>query len=304
MSSDGKEVGLTKIIIEKPYFFQYQEILTFLNRGFDDIMHQMHGNRIRKAIRTESGSGVIEIAEEDNCLKVEILVNQGLSEGQIQNYIEEWFDLKRDLQGFASIKNPQIADLVEKYQGLRLVSIPDFFEALCWSIIGQQINLTFAHRLKRLFVEAHGEPLIYENRIYWLFPTPEKIKDLKKQDLLDLKFSRQKSEYVLTVAKVLSDGSLSKEALLQMKNTREMIASLTEIRGIGSWTANYVLMKSLQRMDCIPWGDAGLNQGLKQVLKLTGKPTNEVVMDFFKECPGWESYVTLYVWRSLYGLPT
>ena len=63
--------------------------------------------------------------------------------------------------------------MVSEYNSLRIMAIPDLFEAVCWSIIGQQINLTFAYKLKRKFTEVYGTKLTFEGINYHLFPKPK-----------------------------------------------------------------------------------------------------------------------------------
>ena len=71
-------------------------------------------------------------------------------------YIWEWFDLGQNIEGFYQLasKDNILKELTKRYDGLRIVGIPDLFEALVWAIIGQQINLTFAYTLKKRFVNT------------------------------------------------------------------------------------------------------------------------------------------------------
>ena len=74
--------------------------------------------------------------------------------------------------------------------------IPDLFEALYWSIIGQQINLIFAYKLKRIFTEVYGTKLTFEGINYHLFSKPEIVANIKVEDLLPFQFSNRKAEYI------------------------------------------------------------------------------------------------------------
>jgi DNA-3-methyladenine glycosylase II len=78
-----------------------------------------------------------------------------------------------------------------------------------------------------------------------------------------------------------------------------MLKRLKEIRGVGDWTANYVLMKSLGRTDCITYGDTGLQSAVSSILELDRKPTREEIIRFFEPFAGWESYLNIYLWRTL-----
>lgn len=220
---------------------------------------------------------------------------------QAEAFIVEWFDLDRELQPFYQLlsEHSLLPFMSREFFGLRLMGIPDLFEALCWCIIGQQINLAFAHRLKRKLVENYGTSINYYSRPYYFFPEPELLAGLNVRDLKALQFSRQKAEYVIGIAKEFAEGSLSKASLRNRVNRSQMLKRLIEIRGVGEWTANYVLMKSLKRMDCIPYGDSGLNNALSSILGLDKKPTRTEVETFFEPFAGWESYLVIYLWRTL-----
>jgi DNA-3-methyladenine glycosylase II len=76
---------------------------------------------------------------------------------------------------------------------------------------------------------------------------------IRPQQLLDLQFSRQKAQYVIGIAHAFADGRLSKEKLQQL-SYEEAKNELLKIKGIGSWTANYALMKTFHYPNAFPWG--------------------------------------------------
>jgi DNA-3-methyladenine glycosylase II len=90
----------------------------------------------------------------------------------VKKHIADWFDIGLDLSPFYTLlaKDPRLAFMANAYHGLRLVGIPDMFEAICWAITGQQINLTFAYKLKRRLVERYGRRLDFGGHAYFLFP--------------------------------------------------------------------------------------------------------------------------------------
>ncbi len=190
---------------------------------------------------------------------------------------------------------------VKKYYGLRLIGIPDLFEALCWAIMGQQINLTFAYTLKRRFVEKYGEQFKWNNEEFFLFPNPEVIAKLEISDLTSLQFTQRKAEYVLGIAKLMFEGKLSKEILIASGHYENKCKHLISIRGIGNWTADYVLMKCLKEPSAFPIADVGIHNALKIHLGLDKKPTIDEIKELAKNWVGWEAYVTFYLWRSLYS---
>src|SRR5699024_170918 len=166
-------------------------------------------------------------------------------------------------------------------------------------VIGQQINLTFAHRLKRRLVETYGTTLKYDSQKHYFFPKPRILADITVEELKKMQFSRRKAEYIIGIARQFLDGKLSKTAITKLPDSKQMLARLKNIRGVGPWTANYVLMKSFQRPNCITYGDTGLRSAVSSVLGLDRKPTEGEVNSFFTPFSGWESYLNIYLWRML-----
>ena len=282
-----------------PQNFSFQECLWFLDRNYDDCLHEVRPDAVRKAIFINKIPTLIEITESDNQLIINVLVGNN-SEKQIIESVKDWFDYDRDLSSFYKLlkKDSELKYMTSEYKGLRLMAIPDLFEALCWSIIGQQINLTFAYKLKRRFTETYGTKLTYENSDYYLFPKPEIVENIKVEDLLPLQFSNRKAEYLIEIAKQFVSGNISKE-ILSSKPTNEAIGLLVSVRGIGEWTANYALMKSLKRLECVTYGDVGLYNALHNLKGFDKRPSRETLDLFFDNFKDWEAYTVFYLWRSL-----
>ena len=282
-----------------PQNFSFQECLWFLDRNYDDCLHEVSQDFVRKLLLIDDIPTLIEISEFDNFLIIKVLEGK-LSENQIVDFVKEWFDIERDLMDFYRLlsEDNELAYMNLDYNGLRLLGIPNLFEALCWSIIGQQINLAFAYKLKRKMTEAFGTKLTYENNDYYLFPSSEIVATLQVTDLLPMQFSNRKAEYLIEIAKQFVSGNISKSKLEQMTTT-EAISTLVSIRGIGEWTANYALMKSLKRLDCVTYGDVGLYNALFALKGFPKRPTREQLDQFFEKFRNWEAYMVFYLWRSL-----
>ncbi len=285
--------------IKPPPNFSFQECLWFLDRNYDDCLHEVRPNAVRKLLAIQGVPTLIEISEEGENLQISILTGI-LDREMIIDFVKEWFDIERDLKDFYELlrQDSSLSYMTSEYKGLRLLGIPDLFEALCWSIIGQQINLSFAYKLKRRFTENFGTKLHFDNCDYYLFPSPELVANLKVEDLLPMQFSNRKAEYLIEIARQFVDGNISKTQLAEL-NTSEAIKKLTQIRGIGEWTANYTLMKSLKRLECITYGDVGLYNALHHLKNFPKRPNREELASFFAHYKNWEAYMVFYLWRSL-----
>jgi DNA-3-methyladenine glycosylase II len=191
-----------------------------------------------------------------------------------------------------------LRSLTEKYFGLRLVGINDLFEAICWAIIGQQINLNFAYSLKKRWVEGFGEKLDYQGNTYYLHPQFKEIDEKIYPELLKIQFSKQKSRYIIEIAQAMQSGEITSQKL-QNQSFSEAKKTLCQIKGIGNWTANYVLMKSLRHREAFPIEDVGLHNAIKNQLGLDNKPNLLQISQLSQNWQGWEAYATFYLWRSL-----
>jgi DNA-3-methyladenine glycosylase II len=294
-----------KLVLPKE--FNFQENINYLSRSNNECLFHIADNRIYKSIPIGEETPIIEVSSEDaNHLIVRFLgesvpTSKNLR-ADVAQYVREWFDLDRDLRPFYDMakKDLLLGKAVESFYGLRIIGIPDLFEALCWGILGQQINLSFAYTLKRRFVEKYGRSVMHDGVTYWVFPSPEDIAKLPVEELESLRMTKKKSEYLIGAAKLMVDGKLSKEMLLEIVDYKSAEKMLVKIRGIGPWTANYVLMRCLRYPSAFPIDDVGLQNAIKHRLGREQKPAKDEIMKLAVNWTNWESYATFYLWRFLY----
>ncbi|MFB6465505.1 DNA-3-methyladenine glycosylase 2 [Cytobacillus sp. Hz8] len=293
-----------EIIITLPFDFNLSANLGYLSRNTSECMYEVENAQLIKVIVIHENRYLVRIHLNNHQQMVVHLLNRPLNKWEkagLINYIREWFDLDTDLTQFYEIaQTDQLLHIpVQEHYGLRIIGLSDFFEAICWGIIGQQINLTFAYTLKRRFVEKFGESIEWQGKKFWIFPTCERIAQLTPPDLTDMKMTLKKSEYIIEIAQLLTRGALSKEQLKNL-NYKEAEKTLIKIRGIGPWTANYVLMRCLRFKEAFPIDDVGLINSIKTLQNMDRKPTKEEILKLAHHWKHWESYATFYLWRILY----
>lgn len=310
---------MIRITVPEP--FSFEQNLAFLKRSANECMYRIDGDGVYKAIRLKdgrlavvrAGAGDTGIDGERDSLRKEQSISVALLGGsqriygseeleEAADYVREWFDLKRELAPFYELaeRDPLLREPVRRFRGLRLLGIPDLFEALCWGIIGQQINLTYAYTLKRRLVESFGEAVTAEGEQHWLFPEPAVIAALSPRDLEPLRMSVRKCEYLITAAEKAASGELSKEKLLAAGGVQEAEKRMTSVRGIGPWTAHYVIMRCLRLPSAFPIADVGLHNAVKLLAGMDRKPTLQELRSLSAGWAGWEAYATFYLWRMLY----
>ena len=281
------------------------DMLYYLARNQKEVLHRVNleNKTVMKAIRIHNEVVLIKLLILDKEL---ILSFPQLSRPSrevskaVTDFVDEWFDLSRDLQPFYDLAHRDVIlkEVVLPYKGLRIIAVEELFEALSWSIMGQQISLHVAYGLKQKLVTTYGESIVHDNIEYWLFPTAQQIASLKVEELRKLSFTQRKAEYIIGVAELIATGQLNKEQLLMM-SLEEMETRLTAIRGIGKWSANYVIMRCLRHPNAFPLADVGLHNALKKVLDRTEKPSLSEIEDWAKNWSGWRAYATFYLWRTL-----
>lgn len=271
------------------------------NRSEKEIGQQIEGASFYKALRYENDLLAVKVGPAKSGLRIELL-NKDLSSKRksfLKEHFSTCFDLQTNLRGFYKMaaKDKILKPLAHKYQGQHLHRIPDLFETLCWAIIGQQINVSFAHDVKSDFVQKYGDSIKIEGRKLYVFPTWQKVSRIKESSLQALRFSRQKAKYVKEVAAAMKAG-LGKEALSQLSYESAM-EELIKIKGVGTWTANYVLLRCLALGDAFPVKDVALQKAFQIQLGMDKKPKAEDLLIYQDRWRPYCHYATLYLWRSL-----
>ncbi|MBO9151579.1 DNA-3-methyladenine glycosylase family protein [Chitinophaga sp. GCM10012297] len=290
--------------ITDPSHFSFAECLLFLNRSDRECLHAVRNSAVYKLFAPEGSPVLVRIREEAGkpFLVADILHGRLSAEGEknIRNFITRWLHLDGDMGPFYdfSAKDALLGPLVRDYNGLRLIGIPDLFEAVTWTITGQQINLGFAYTLKQRLIQAFGYVLEEGGHTYHLYPHPAVIAVLQPEALTVMQFSRSKAEALIRVAKLMAAGELNEEKIAA-QSFEEAKNTLTAIKGIGPWSANYVLMKFAQHPQALPLEDAGLHNALKARLNMPAKPTLAEVKQITRHWQQHAAYATFYCWRAL-----
>ncbi len=173
-------------------------------------------------------------------------------------------------RGFGALlrSDPVLARLNRKFPGIRQVQQFDLFYGLLRAISAQQINLRWAATLRRRLAEAYGERLHVGNDFVYSL-RPEVVAPARVQDLRALQFSTHKAESILAVAEALASRKLIQEDLTELEDTDAMQA-LVALRGIGTWSAEWILVRCLGRARVVA-GDLGVKKAV--AITYLGKDT-------------------------------
>jgi DNA-3-methyladenine glycosylase II len=195
----------------------------------------------------------------------------------------------------AAQADPVLAEVAARLGALRPILIIDPFEAVLWSILGQQINLAFARRLKLALIEMCGSHLDAGGERFGLFPQPAQVVHLDAQIARQRQFSRQKVQYVKGIAGAVLSGQIDFE-LLRTAPPAQALGALTAIKGIGRWTAEYVLIRALGFRDAIPAADVGLRKAIGKAYGMDRTATEAEVRALSAKWDGWRGWAAFYWW--------
>lgn len=162
-----------------------------------------------------------------------------------------------DLLPFYAIakRHPILGAIVAQLHGVKPVRPPTLFEMAVTAISEQQISLAAAYRIRERFSRRFGDRV--GDR--WAFPLPATLARAPIRSLTSIGLSRMKAAYVRDLAVQLADKSLDLEALLHMTDA-DACAYLDGIRGFGRWSAEYMLVRGLARLDCVPTDDLAIRR--------------------------------------------
>lgn len=190
-------------------------------------------------------------------------------------------------------RDPVLRDLMRRHGacGLADSQHTDPFVALAHAIISQQLSSKAAATIARRFDALFAGPA-----------TPEQVEAVSDEQLRAVGLSSQKIGYMRDLCRRIADGALPLGALDAM-NDEDVIVALTQVKGIGRWTAEMFLMFRLHRPDVLPVGDLGIVNAVKKAYRLRKTPTPARLVRLGEAWRPYRSVACWYLWASLDNAP-
>jgi DNA-3-methyladenine glycosylase II len=183
--------------------------------------------------------------------------------------------------------DPVLRGIIERVGPFRMEFGQPEFHSLAEAIVYQQLHGKAALTIFKRFTALTGEPL-----------TPEGILKLNDEQLRSVGLSKQKSSYLKDLAAKTAAGTLDFLKLLEM-NDDEVIKHLTQVKGVGVWTAQMFLMFSLKRPDVLPTGDYGVQAAMKKHYRKRKMPKPKDMEKIARAWAPYRSVACWYLWRSM-----
>ena len=194
-----------------------------------------------------------------------------------------WNKAKRIL----SKRDPVLRKIMNKFNKGYLTSRKDPFFSLCRTIIGQQISTKAADSIWLKFEIKFKKKIV-----------PKTVLKLTSRSLRNAGLSRQKINYLKNIAKSFKNKSFNIRNLKKM-NDDLAIDYITQLKGLGVWSAQMFLMFNLNRPDIFPTKDIGLIRAISKNYKTSYPPSKRFLNRISKIHSGYRSVFTWYMWRSI-----
>jgi len=251
------------------------------HRWGEDPTTRVDGNVLRRVLRLGERLLPYEVqaAGPMDDVRLSVTVADGGSadvERAVTFEVRRLYGLDFDLVGFYRMAkaDPALAPLVEPLYGMRPTLAPTPLEMLVGSISAQQVNLSFAFACRARLVRRWGTPVTAPGGELWAFPTPARLAAARLREYRALKFSTRKGEYIRDVARATVRGALDLDALMVAPSV-DVIATLTALRGLGRWTADWFLARCCGRGDVCPAGDLAVRKAFEHHWARRGRTLSE-----------------------------
>jgi 3-methyladenine DNA glycosylase/8-oxoguanine DNA glycosylase len=183
--------------------------------------------------------------------------------------------------------DPVMRAIIERVGAYRIEYGEPTFHSLAESILYQQLNGKAAVTIFKRFTDQTGDPV-----------TPEGILKLTDAQMRAVGLSKQKTSYLRDLAEKTKAGLLDFHQLEYLSDD-EVIEHLTQVKGVGVWTAHMFLMFTLRRPDILPTGDYGVQMAIKKYYRKRKLPKPKDMEKIAKAWVPYRSIACWYLWRSL-----
>lgn len=194
--------------------------------------------------------------------------------------------------------DPHLSVVVRRLQGLHIAHSPTVFEGLVVAILGQQISFQVAAMLRNLLVQSFGDAVSIGGETHHAFPSPETLAAAGEARLREHKLSAHKAEYITRIASEVASEELDLEGL-RRETSEAAVERLTAIRGVGPWTAQWMLIRALGHPDGFPSGDLALQRMMGRLVKRRSPMTPEEAERYSRRWSPHRSYVTTYLFAAV-----
>jgi DNA-3-methyladenine glycosylase II len=281
------------IIPKAPYDFV--KTLTFL-RKFPPSKEEQARNTYTKAIMIDNQVILFELFSKGDIEKPQLIYrlysDTDMTNERIAEAIKRisfFLSLYDDLNPFYRLSktDPTFYPICQKLYGYHQVKFLTAFENACWAILSQRTPVHLARSIKNELASAFGKSIKRKNCTHIAFPEPQHVLNAQEDEVLKVVRSERKVNYILSAAKRFAEVP---NTFLMEEDYETVHQWLKEINGIGDWSASFIMLRGIGRMERLPIGEKMLK---KEIHSLYGKTADvSKISDFYGGHVGyWAHYL-------------
>ncbi|WP_066186602.1 DNA-3-methyladenine glycosylase family protein [Gracilibacillus timonensis] len=250
--------------------FDFEKSISFLQSFKPTNNEQTYqGHRLTKAIELSSIRVIFSVYStgtiQNPILQYELYANDPISsssQAEAEDRITFFLSLKDDLTEFyaRSERDNIFSPIMKQLYGYHQVKFLTPFENACWAVLSIRNPMKHAINLKKAFMQTYGDKLYLDNTTYFTFPSPQKLITINEDSLNNIVHNQTKANYLWHVIQAFYHMD---EMALRSASYQEAYNQLIDIKGIGKWSADFILLRGLGKMEKLPFNEKVLNKSFE-----------------------------------------
>lgn len=201
----------------------------------------------------------------------------------------EYFQYGDKEMAYLKAQDPALGAVIDRFGHLERAVMPDLFEALVRAIVGQQISVQAVRTVFGRMQEDLGAI------------TPETILKRSEDEIQAYGMTFRKAQYIRSAAERIASGEIDLDSLHELDD-KAVEQLLVQLDGVGPWTAEMLMIFSLQRPDVISFGDLAIIRGMKRIYGYE-KVTREIFRKHRETYSPYATTAALYIWKAAADVP-
>jgi DNA-3-methyladenine glycosylase II len=241
-----------------------------LRRRARNVIDRWDGSTYRRVISTDGQPVEVAVRQSGSSAEPRLIVTtmpsltKATHRHQIRSVLDRLLGLGVDLAGWYRLaaRDKRLAPVAERFRGVKPPRFPTLFEALINAFACQQLSLEVGLELLNRLAALRGARVHAGDVDHYAFPDPAGLAAARPSQLRKLGFSGQKVHAIKDLSGAIARGHLDIQELSRESDEARLRERLLELRGVGRWTVEYVLLRGLGRLDVIPGDDVGAQNKL------------------------------------------
>ena len=295
----------TRVTLRPDPPFRLDLTVWALRRRARNVIDSWDGERYSRLLEIDGAPALIVISQisPPSHPELEILCidrGHGAAVQRLTEFVRRLLGLDVGLADFYKLAatNARLEALAKRFAGFRPPRFPTVFEAAVNAVCCQQLSLEVGLELLNRLAATAGAKTTHNGTTFFAFPQPRGIARLSEERLRGLGFSRQKAATLLALATILSGDESFLERLTE-HDEDAVRSQLLELKGIGRWSAEYIMLRGLGRLDIFPADDIAAQKNLQRWLAIGSGARQSAYERIHRALRKWRPYQGLVYFHLL-----